>query len=579
VVEALLGRTWIVRDRAAARRLVGQLGGEGRLVTLKGDVFQAGGHVLLGQGRRYAGGAASSGAPSEEAESLRRDAAAAEARWKAVEGDVTAARGRAAAAFDRVQKLSAELYRLQMDQAEVQAKSLADGERVAFLRSRLDRLVVDRDDLLERLEGERSRLSGVAAAHARLESEIKRVELAAGTQAGAAHLAQAEAYLQMAKAALDEAESRMADLEGTQAERRAERDARSARRQTMDEERARLQSQAAQGGRGMAAIEVRLQTLAAEAAPAELDLANTEQARAALEQEETKLRAELQGAERRHAQVQIELARREEELSSLQRRVEDDFGLVAYDFEESATVQAALPIEGLVEHLPRMETLPLELEGQVNRLRLQLRRMGAINPEAQREYTEVKERVEFLGTQLGDLRKAESQLQSVISELDQLMETEFQKTFEAVGSEFKRSFTRLFGGGSVRLSLTDPDDLTTTGIDIEARLPGRREQGLSMLSGGERSLTACALVFALLKVSPTPFCVLDEVDAMLDESNVARFREMLHELAAETQFIVITHNRQTVQAADVIYGVSMGPDSASRVISLRLDEAEREMAA
>jgi chromosome segregation protein len=233
----------------------------------------------------------------------------------------------------------------------------------------------------------------------------------------------------------------------------------------------------------------------------------------------------------------------------------------------------------LVEHLARVEELPTELEGQVNRLRLQLRRMGAINPEAQREYLEVKERVEFLTTQLADLRKAEAQLQGVIGELDELMEREFQRTFEAVANEFRKAFTRLFGGGSVRLTLTDPKDLTLTGIDIEARLPGRREQGLSMLSGGERSLTACALVFALLKVAPTPFCVLDEVDAMLDESNVARFREMLHELSADTQFIIITHNRQTVQAADVIYGVSMGPDSASRVISLRLDEAQTGMAA
>ena len=139
-------------------------------------------------------------------------------------------------------------------------------------------------------------------------------------------------------------------------------------------------------------------------------------------------------------------------------------------------------------------------------------------------------------------------------------------------------FTRLFGGGSARLTLTDNDDLTSTGIDIEARLPGRREQGLAMLSGGERSLTAAALIFALLKVSPTPFCVLDEVDAMLDEANVVRFREVVQELSRETQFIIITHNRQTVQAAEVVYGVSMGPDSASRVISLKMDEAEKALA-
>ena len=117
--------------------------------------------------------------------------------------------------------------------------------------------------------------------------------------------------------------------------------------------------------------------------------------------------------------------------------------------------------------------------------------------------------------------------------------------------------------------------MSSTGIDIEARLPGRREQGLSLLSGGERSLTAVALVFSLLRVSPTPFCVLDEVDAMLDEANVGRFRDLLRELSETTQFILITHNRATVQVADIIYGVTMGRDSTSQILSLKVDELEK----
>jgi chromosome segregation protein len=157
------------------------------------------------------------------------------------------------------------------------------------------------------------------------------------------------------------------------------------------------------------------------------------------------------------------------------------------------------------------------------------------------------------------------------------MEREFKQTFRKVAEEFAKMFTRLFGGGSARLVLTDEDNFNETGIDIEARLPGRREQGLSLLSGGERSLTAVALIFALLKVSPTPFCVLDEVDAMLDEANVGRYRDLLRELADQTQFIVITHNRNTVQAADVIYGITMGRDSASQIISLRLDDIPNDM--
>jgi chromosome segregation protein len=203
--------------------------------------------------------------------------------------------------------------------------------------------------------------------------------------------------------------------------------------------------------------------------------------------------------------------------------------------------------------------------------------MGAVNPEAQQEYDSVKERLDFLNAQLTDLHKAEADLHQVIAELDELTRREFQKTFAAVAEEFHAIFHRLFGGGSAKLLLTDPDNLTETGIDIEARLPGRREQGLALLSGGERSLTAIALVFALLKVSPTPVCVMDEVDAMLDEANVARFRGLLLELSRDTQFIIITHNRNTVQAADVIYGVTMGRDSTSQVISLKLDEVSDEV--
>jgi chromosome segregation protein len=231
----------------------------------------------------------------------------------------------------------------------------------------------------------------------------------------------------------------------------------------------------------------------------------------------------------------------------------------------------------MVEELPVIETLSPEIDESINRQRAQLRRLGAVNFEAQSEYLSVKERYEFLSGQVIDLHKADTDLRQVISELDELMRREFRKTFDAVAAEFKVMFSRLFGGGSARLHMTDEENLNETGIDIEARLPGRREQALNLLSGGERSLTAVALVFSLLKVSPTPFCILDEVDAMLDEANVGRYRDLLNELSENTQFIVITHNRNTVQVADVIYGVTMGRDSASQIISLRLDEVSEEM--
>ncbi|HEY9088095.1 MAG TPA: hypothetical protein VIO36_08005, partial [Anaerolineaceae bacterium] len=302
----------------------------------------------------------------------------------------------------------------------------------------------------------------------------------------------------------------------------------------------------------------------------EKDYANQQNNQAAAQQATTV-------AERYVSQTQMELARQRETTASLRRRVEEDFGLVAFDYSGDTSGQSPLPLEGMVEELPVVETLSPEIEESINRQRAQLRRLGAVNFEAQTEYVSVKERFDFLSGQVVDLHKADNDLRQVIAELDELMRREFRKTFDAVAAEFKEMFTRLFGGGSARLHMTDEENPTETGIDIEARLPGRREQALNLLSGGERSLTAVALVFSLLKVSPTPFCILDEVDAMLDEANVGRYRDLLHELSERTQFIVITHNRNTVQVADVIYGVTMGRDSASQIISLRLDEVSEEL--
>ena len=150
------------------------------------------------------------------------------------------------------------------------------------------------------------------------------------------------------------------------------------------------------------------------------------------------------------------------------------------------------------------------------------------------------------------------------------MEREFLHTFEAVAQEFRQIFSRLFGGGSAKLMLTAPDDLTDSGIEIEARLPGRREQGLSLLSGGERSLTAAALVFSLLKVSPTPFCVLDEVDAALDKKNSGKLAELIRGYCDDAQYVVISHNDGVISEADNLYGVSMNEHGMSKVTTLKI---------
>jgi chromosome segregation protein len=206
-------------------------------------------------------------------------------------------------------------------------------------------------------------------------------------------------------------------------------------------------------------------------------------------------------------------------------------------------------------------------------LRRRFHELGAPNPFAAEEYEAIKTRLDGLEAQRTDLTSAIAKTRVLIDQLNGMIATQFRSTFTALESAFDARFRQLFSGGFARLSLTDPEDLAATGIEIVARPPGKKAQPLSMLSGGERALTAVALLFAMLEVHPVPFCVLDEVDAALDEANVGRFADALRSLAENTQFIVITHNRGTIESADALYGVTVGDDAVSRVISLRLEEA------
>ncbi|MEM9776762.1 MAG: hypothetical protein AAF902_19435, partial [Chloroflexota bacterium] len=296
-----------------------------------------------------------------------------------------------------------------------------------------------------------------------------------------------------------------------------------------------------------------------------------------LESKLSVLRKTLQAAETRYTNAKIALTASETRIENLKERIRNDIGIVqlAYEEEKEGETQVGLtplPIDELVEQLPVVDELPEGLNENIQKMRGQMSRMGAINPDAPAEYKSVAERHDFLEEQILDLNQTEEQLRKVIDDLDELTSRAFSETVKKVDAEFGKMFTRLFGGGSAELNLTDPDDLTVSGVEIIAQLPGRRPQGLALLSGGERSLTAASLIFSLLKVSPTPFCVMDEVDAALDEANVNRFRDALSELSENTQFVVITHNRGTVQAASTIYGITMGSDSTSQVISVKPEE-------
>jgi chromosome segregation protein len=215
-----------------------------------------------------------------------------------------------------------------------------------------------------------------------------------------------------------------------------------------------------------------------------------------------------------------------------------------------------------------------EQEARAAAAERQLARLGKVNPLALEEYAALQERHQFLATQLEDLRKTRRDLLTVVKEVDDRVQEVFASAYADTAREFEGLFARLFPGGSGRLLLTEPDDMLATGIEIEARPPGKKVKRLSLLSGGERSLTAIAYLFAIFKARPSPFYVLDEVEAALDDTNLQRLLGIFDELRESSQLIVVTHQRRTMEAADALYGVTMRGDGVSSVISQRVREHE-----
>ncbi|MBT2649645.1 chromosome segregation protein SMC [Bacillus sp. ISL-34] len=232
-----------------------------------------------------------------------------------------------------------------------------------------------------------------------------------------------------------------------------------------------------------------------------------------------------------------------------------------------------LTFEGAKEQYPLM--MPAEeAQKRVKLIKLAIEELGTVNLGAIDEYARVAERYEFLLSQKEDLQQAKDTLFQVIDEMDDEMKRRFADTFYSIREEFEQVFKALFGGGRAELKLTNPDDLLNTGVDIIAQPPGKKLQNLSLLSGGERALTAIALLFSILKVRPVPFCILDEVEAALDEANVVRFSQFLRKFSRETQFIVITHRKGTMEEADVLYGITMQESGVSKLVSVRMEESE-----
>lgn len=577
-VELLLGQILVVTDLAVARR-ASTVEDRLRIVTLEGDFVHPGGSVSGGsRDQKQKGGML---AREREWRSLPAQVAGVETRHKelaleieqatqairAIDDQLTEQVRQASVLADTERERTGGLSRLQnaIDRAR---------QTETWHRERMRKLALEIENLGRQLTGLRQETDDFSGQQQQAANRITALEehvATLGTTGLLQAVAQAQARLDAAEATRrgqqTVLESHRVALRQTDAEIMGREQRAVAVAHEIDALELRLGQLQALHAEAAAACEA----LLAEIEPAQAELDKLDQGWAAHEAQGDGFRARLHQEELHLNQTLLAQQRAEDHLTYLRSQIEHDFGLVALEAEIDVMAQEPLPFDQLVTTLPQVESVPLETEVEILRLKGVLNRLGPINPGAQSEFTSTQERHDFLMTQAADLDQAALQLRQVIGELDQLMEMEFQRTFDAVAKAFTRYFTRLFGGGSAKLMLTDSTDLNTTGVEIIARPPGKKAANLSMLSGGERALTAAALIFSILSVSPTPFCVLDEVDAALDEANVGRVRDVLLELAAEAQFILITHNRGTIEVANTIYGISMGSDSVSQALSLRLE--------
>jgi chromosome segregation protein len=629
----LLGRSVWVPDLGAALAVQSRLPGGWVAVTRDGAVVTSMGVVSMGRAESLLDRRAEVERLAEEVARLESEAAAAAVESAVASKDAAAARTAFESARDVERRTGAA--RREAEESERQAsRALETVAREAAWRSaQAARLEADRDRLAESVRqvtaaataggsrdgagsaarsGEGAPDSGTDTAgptHDRANalrewearaasSRTRRDQLAAEEAALETARREAEVRRARASAAANLDQERIASLERQTAEL-------ATREHQIGAEREGLGETLAAAGLREAAVRAELEDLLKAAAAARTRLTEAEAAamhsrdrlRACQERTRSAEVAELEGRlalDSIREQVLVELAG----LGDLGLRLLMDEGggggdveadtdatLLAAgrddgrpgDGEADSDAAAAATLENLLSEATACwaEAAPVEPPGtsKLAALRRRFHELGAPNPFAAEEYEAIKTRLDGLEAQRSDLTGAISKTRALIEQLNTMIATQFRSTFAALETAFDARFRQLFGGGFARLSLTEPDDLAATGIEIVARPPGKKAQPLSMLSGGERALTAVALLFAMLEVHPVPFCVLDEVDAALDEANVGRFAEALRGLADQTQFIVITHNRGTIESADALYGVTVGDDAVSRVISLRLEEA------
>ncbi|MGN0479172.1 MAG: chromosome segregation protein SMC [Hominenteromicrobium sp.] len=567
--DALLGRTVVAETLDSAAQIARRIRYRYRVVSLDGQVVNAGGSFTGGSAARNSGLLSRAGEIERirrEAQKLHGEAEEAAGRFRAAQQEVARAAAQLDAARSELSVLGEDKIRFtsesarakrdvetekrnlrslteeqnnaqgRMDtlndaivQAEREAQAL--GEKVLEARSRMEAMTGSREDQMHRCEEMSRRLQEIRLAGLTVQKDKETLE-----------------------AEILALETRRND--------------RTDRVKLLQEQIEACKVHTAERTAAIASLRADTEQLRAAAAEKRAAVQRIAEKRAALEKRAGELRLQERetGAERER--IGLEVARLRERLENLSREYDSIIAKLWEEYELTRREAEELGIT--VEDVPAAQRRLTELKNKIKAL-------GAVNVAAVVEYKEISERYRFMKAQTDDVEKSKAELLKLIDELTRQMQTQFTERFAVINENFGRIFKDLFGGGSAQLQFTDESDILNSGIEIRVHPPGKIVSHIELLSGGEKALVAISIYFAIMRVSPPPFCMLDEIEAALDDVNVTRFANYLRRMNEHTQFIVITHRRGTMEEADVLYGVTMQDQGISKLLSLRAHEAEEKL--
>lgn len=572
VIDYLLCRSAVCRDLDAASRIAREFGYQFRLVTLDGQVINAGGSYTGGSAKRDSGMLSRSSeikklqkdieTSAKNQKKLREEISAADKRMEALEGE----RGSESASLDMLKIMrGAEDTQLKILQSQIES----DKEQLQKTAELLESL--DRQD--EEFLQKKADIEGRIAEGEKLLKEAEE-SLAACEENAKNHQAELDKLIEEKNAILLRQTAAVKDTELSKRDQTAMMEriaAIAAEKQVLEEDLQKLAARSERTEANAQSSKDYLTQLAERIEKMTAEVAGLQSDAKGLEEKLETLR--LQSKEKSHDREIFfrDFTKLEAQLGGITQE-QDKYTARLWD-EYELTYSAAKELD-----YPRLtaETRTPVLSEQT-KLRGQIRALGNVNVGAIEEYKEVKERYDFLSGQYKDLTTSREELTSIIFQLEKEMRIRFEDTFAAVNDNFKIVFKELFGGGTAQLLLTDPDHPLECGIEINVAPPGKIIKSLTLLSGGEQVFVAIALFFAILKVAPAPFCLLDEIEAALDEVNVSRFATYAKRFSDKTQFIIITHRRGTMEEADALYGVTMQERGISKVLSLNVNEVEAKL--